>query len=124
WSSAPRIPEVSQGLDRTPSDNGSSVSMTMIRSAGLHGFRALVTELGGDADDIAARAGLPVAALETSDALVPDAAVATALETAASELGCPDFGLRMARRQDLNLLGPLGLAVKHSESLGTALRYV
>lgn len=98
--------------------------MTMIRSAGLHGFRALVTELGGDADDIAARAGLPVAALETSDALVPDAAVATALETAASELGCPDFGLRMARRQDLNLLGPLGLAVKHSESLGTALRYV
>lgn len=98
--------------------------MAMIRSAGLHGFRALVAELGGDAGDIAVRSGLPTAALETNQMLVSDAAVAVALETAAHELSCPDFGLRMARRQDLNLLGPLGLAVKHSESLATALRYV
>lgn len=98
--------------------------MAMIRSAGLHGFRALVTELGGDADDIAARSGLPSAALERTDVLVPDTPVAIALETAAAELSCPDFGLRMAQRQNLDLLGPLGLAVKHSESLATALRYV
>lgn len=98
--------------------------MAMIRSAGLHGFRALVTELGGDADDLATRSGLPLAALESTDELVPDTVVAMALETAAAELSCPDFGLRMARRQDLNLLGPLGLAVKHSESLATALHYV
>lgn len=98
--------------------------MAMVRSAGVHGFRTLVVELGGDADDIARRAGLPLAAMERSDALVPDTAVAMALEIAAAELSCPDFGLRMARRQDLNLLGPLGLAVKHSESLATALRYL
>lgn len=98
--------------------------MSMIRSAGLHGFRALVTELGGDADDIAARAALPAGALESTDLLVPDTAVAVALETAAAELDCPDFGLRMARCQDLSLLGPLGLAVKHSKSLATALGYV
>ncbi|MFC6696793.1 AraC family transcriptional regulator [Nocardioides daphniae] len=98
--------------------------MSMIRSAGLHGFRATVQELGGDADDIARRAGMSRTALDSSNELVPDVAVAVALETAAEELSCPDFGLRMARRQDLSLLGPLGLAVKHSESLAAALGYV
>lgn len=98
--------------------------MAMIRTAGLQGFRPLVTELGGDADDIASRSGLELEALDATNLFVSDVAVAIALETAAQELSCPDFGLRMARRQNLDLLGPLGLAVRHSKSLATALDYV
>ncbi|MFI7579303.1 AraC family transcriptional regulator ligand-binding domain-containing protein [Kocuria kalidii] len=95
--------------------------MTVIRSAGLRGFRAAVAELGGDAEALADAAGLPRAALDTDDLLVPDRAVGRVLETAARELGCPDLGLRVAARQDPGVLGPLALAARHSETVRDAL---
>ncbi|MFD0489149.1 AraC family transcriptional regulator [Saccharopolyspora spinosporotrichia] len=95
--------------------------MSMIRSAGLRGFRATVAELGGRAEDHARAAGLPVAALDVDDLLVPDHVLAEVLEIAAAELGCPDLGLRVAARQDLGMLGPLALAIQNSPSVGDAL---
>ncbi|MFC8048106.1 AraC family transcriptional regulator ligand-binding domain-containing protein [Nocardia sp. NPDC057353] len=91
--------------------------MSVIRSAGLRGFRATVAELGGDAEALAAAAGLPAAALDTDDMLVPDTAVAAVLELAAHRLGCPDLGLRISYRQDLDMLGPLALAIRNSPTL-------
>ncbi|WP_245401977.1 AraC family transcriptional regulator [Nocardia albiluteola] len=95
--------------------------MSVIRSAGLRGFRATVAELGGNAEDFATRAGLPVAALDADDLLVPDHLMAMTLETAAAELNCPDLGLRIATRQDLSMLGPLALAIRNSPTLADAL---
>ncbi|MFE3023262.1 AraC family transcriptional regulator [Nocardia tengchongensis] len=95
--------------------------MSVIRSAGLRGFRATVAELGGDAEEMATACGLPVAALDTDDLLVPDQAVAAVLELAAHRLDCPDLGLRMARRQDLDMLGPLALAIRNATSLAAVL---
>src|SRR5690606_19255564 len=60
--------------------------MSVIRSAGLRGFRATVAELGGDAEAFAQATGIPVAALDTDDLLVPDQAVAAVLELAAHRL--------------------------------------
>lgn len=91
--------------------------MSVIRSAGLRGFRAAVAELGGDAEQLAAAAGLPAAALDTDDMLVPDHAVAAVLESAAHQLDCPDLGLRVSARQDLDMLGPLALAIRNSPTL-------
>ncbi|MFQ6398605.1 AraC family transcriptional regulator [Nocardia sp. KC 131] len=91
--------------------------MSVIRSAGLRGFRATVAELGGDAEQFATACGLPIAALDADDMLVPDQAVAAVLELAAHRLGCPDLGLRIARRQDLDMLGPLALAIRNSPTL-------
>ncbi|MGW0180963.1 AraC family transcriptional regulator [Nocardia sp. NPDC003345] len=91
--------------------------MSVIRSAGLRGFRATVAELGGDAEELAAAVGLPVAALDTDDLLVPDHAVAAVLELAAHRLRCPDLGLRISARQDLDMLGPLALAIRNSPTL-------
>lgn len=91
--------------------------MSVIRSAGLRGFRATVAELGGDAERIAASVGLPAAALDTDDMLVPDQAVAAVLELAAQQLDCPDLGLRVSARQDLDMLGPLALAIRNSPTL-------
>ncbi|WP_245998553.1 AraC family transcriptional regulator [Nocardia pseudobrasiliensis] len=96
--------------------------MSVIRSAGLRGFRATVAELGGNADEFAALAGLPVAALDADDLLVSDAAMATVLEIAAARLHCPDLGLRIAARQDLGMLGPLALAIRTSATLTEALQ--
>ena len=95
--------------------------MTVIRSAGLRGFRATVAELGGDAETYARQAGLPVAALDSDDLLVPDHAAGRALELAAAQLRCPDLGLRIAARQDLGMLGALALAIQNSATLGDAL---
>lgn len=95
--------------------------MPAIRSAGLRGFRAAVAELGGDAEAFARTAGLPVAALDADDLLVEDIAMAATLEVAANALQCPDLGLRIARRQDLGMLGPLALAIQNSSTVGEAL---
>lgn len=95
--------------------------MSVIRSAGLRGFRATVAELGGDAEGFATACGLPLAALDADDLLVPDRAVASILELAAVELQCPDLGLRIAARQDLEMLGPLALAIRNSPTLADVL---
>ncbi len=98
--------------------------MSVIRSAGLRGFRAAVAELGGDAEALADAAGLPRAALDTDDLMVPERAVGRVLEAAARELACPDLGLRVAARQDPGVLGPLALAARHSETVRDALECV
>lgn len=95
--------------------------MSIIRSAGLRGFRATVAELGGNAEDSAAAAGLPTPALDVDNLLVSDHAMVGALEIAAAELNCADLGLRVACQQDLGMLGPLALAIQNSSTIGDAL---
>src|SRR4051812_43552031 len=95
--------------------------MAYIRSAGMRGMRAVVAELGGDAESYARMVGLPVQALDSDDMLVEDHAVAVLLELAAADLDCPDLGLRIAMRQDLTMLGSLAVAIQHSATLGDAL---
>lgn len=93
----------------------------MVRSAGLQRFRQCVEGIGGDVEAYARQAGLPVGALDTDELLVQDAALATVLEIAAADLGCPDLGLRVAQAQDFRMLGPLSVAIQHSPSLADAL---
>ena len=95
--------------------------MSLVRSAGLQRFRQCVEGIGGDAEAYAQQAGLPVGALDTDELLVQDAALATVLEIAAADLGCPDLGLRVAQAQDFRMLGPLSVAIQHSPSLADAL---
>ena len=98
--------------------------MALVRSAGIRGFRGFVAELGGDALDIANRVGLPPAAMDSGEMLVSDVSVALALEVASTELNCPDFGLRLGSRQDISLLGPLGVVVRHAATLQDAVESV
>lgn len=95
--------------------------MSVIRSAGLRGFRQTVAELGGEPEVYAEAAGLPVEALDTDDLLVPDLAMAEVLELAARDLARPDLGLLIAGRQDLGMLGALALAIQNSPTLADAL---
>jgi AraC-like DNA-binding protein len=95
--------------------------MAWVRSAGLRGVRHVIEELGGDADELATRAGLPLASLDSDELLVRDTAMAAMLELAAQKLNCSDMGLRVALRQDLDLLGPLAIAVRNSRSIAEAL---
>ncbi|MEP6799232.1 MAG: AraC family transcriptional regulator [Lapillicoccus sp.] len=95
--------------------------MAVIRSAGLRGFRAVVTELGGDPLRYARQAGLDPAALSADDLLVSDVAVGAVLEIAAADLERPDLGLLIAGRQDLSMLGPLAVAIANSPTVADTL---
>jgi AraC-like DNA-binding protein len=95
--------------------------VTDVRSAVLRGFRAVVAELGGDADLLAATAGLPDQALDTDDQLISVKTVVALLEYAATTLDCPDLGLRIVARQDIGTLGPLALAIQACATAGEAL---
>jgi hypothetical protein len=46
------------------------------------------------------------------------------MERAAAELHCPDFGMRLAERQDIGIFGTLAVAVRNSATLGEAIRCV
>ena len=95
--------------------------MAYVRSAGLRGVRHVIDELGGDADDLARRCGLPDGALDSDELLVEDQAIGFLLETAAVELECRDLGLRVALRQDFGLLGPVAVAIRNAATTTEAL---
>ncbi|APA96221.1 AraC family transcriptional regulator [Nocardia seriolae] len=93
----------------------------MARAASLRGYRELVDELGGDGLGLLRRFGLTPEAIESDDAVVSAEALGWALEIAAAELDCPDLGLRLADRQDADVLGLLAVAFTNATTVGEAI---
>ncbi|WP_280469799.1 AraC family transcriptional regulator [Nocardia brasiliensis] len=93
----------------------------MARAAGLRGYRQLADELGGDGAALLRRFGIAPEALDSDDAILTSESMGWALEIAATELACPDFGLRLAARQSLDVLGPLAVAMLNADTVGAAL---
>ena len=62
------------------------------------------------------------AAFDQPASFVSFGAVVELLERSARELACADFGLRLAARQDIGILGPLAVAMRYSATLGQAMR--
>ena len=96
--------------------------MDLIRASALQGFPELVDELGGDSSAALRRLRLDPALIGDSEAFLPFPSVVRAIETAAAELACPDFGLRLSERQGVEILGPVALIARHSTTVGEALR--
>jgi AraC-like DNA-binding protein len=94
---------------------------SVIRSAGMRGFRDVVEHFGANADALAARYRVPPEAIDRDDVLVSDVAMARLLEGAAREIPCSDLGLRISEYQDIGILGPLAVAVQNSPTVGAAL---
>lgn len=92
-----------------------------LRSAGLDGFAPLMHELGGDPQALLKRFGLDPSLLEDPDAMVPYTAFLAVLDAAARQTGLPHFGLLLAERQHLPMLGPLGYSMKQAPDLRTAI---
>lgn len=93
----------------------------LIRAAGLSGYESLAAELGIDGRRALRRVGLAADALRDPDGLIPYAAVVRLLEQSADEASCRDFGLRLAQRQGIEILGPLSVAIAHAATLREAL---
>lgn len=95
--------------------------MAVIRGTALSGFRALVRDLGGDPEPLLAGAGIESRAVGDHEAFISYRGMIDAVETAAAVTGTPDFGRRLANRQGLEILGPVGVAARTAPTLGTAL---
>ena len=93
-----------------------------IRAGILRGLPALITELGGQGEALLAAHGLDAGLITQHDAFVSLRRVEGVMEDAASRLGVPDLGLRMAAQQDLHILGPLAIAMENAQTVGEALR--
>ena len=92
-----------------------------VRSGALIGARALVTDLGGDLTALAAAAGIDEAAFDDPDFPVPTGSVVEFLESAAANCHCETFGLQLAQRQDMSLLGPLWTLMQSATTVGEML---
>lgn len=98
-----------------------------VRVESLCGFNELVRSLGGDSVALLQANGIEPALLEGSGQEVSYRHVVDLFEAAATQLNCPDFGLRLAAAQSAQgatkVLGPLEVAMRNAPTLGQAYRY-
>jgi len=83
---------------------------------------ALLRQLQADPAPVLAAAGLDPAALEVADNTVPYAAFGRLLDEGARRSGCAYFGLLAGQAWHLSTLGLLGQLMRHSPTVGEALR--
>lgn len=92
----------------------------LLRATNLWGYRDLVRELGGRPDELLAGHQIRPGIENDDEAFVSFAAFARLLETSATELDCPDFGLRLAAWQGLDILGPIAVIARNSQTVRSA----
>jgi AraC-like DNA-binding protein len=96
----------------------------LVRATALYGFVGLVQALGGDPDTLLAKEQLHQERLGDPDAYLRFRSVARLMERAARDLDCPDFGLQLATRQSIEILGPIALIARHSATTFDALQSI
>ncbi|WP_416063807.1 AraC family transcriptional regulator [Rhodococcus indonesiensis] len=96
--------------------------MSVIRGSVLAGYREFVAELGADPDTLLCAAGLRPADAGNHEVFIAYRSHIRAVETAATATGTPDFGRQLAaRRQGIEILGPLGVALRTAATVADAL---
>lgn len=96
--------------------------MELIAATAMHGFAELTADLGGDADAVLAPLGLRIEDCGRTDVFVPLRHAIHAAERTAALTRTPDFGRRLASRQGIEVLGPLGVAARTAQTVGEALQ--
>lgn len=96
----------------------------LVRSESLTGYCELVNSLGGDPNDLLGNFGLNAAMLDAEGAMFPYRSFVGLLEASARVLQCPDFGIRLAQKQDFSVLGSIALAAQQSTLIADALERV
>ncbi|HEY6425948.1 MAG TPA: AraC family transcriptional regulator [Acidimicrobiales bacterium] len=93
----------------------------MVRAQALRGYPELVRDLGGSSSRLLRKAGVDPAAINQLTSFISFETLIDLLERSADDLGCADFGLRLAERQDIGILGTLAMAMRHSATVGEAM---
>lgn len=92
-----------------------------VRVATLRGFHKLIESLGGDAVKLCSDAGLDVSIFNSADELMAYDKQIFLLEHCAKELNAPNLGLQISESQDVEVLGPLAMAMQNSTRIADAM---
>lgn len=92
-----------------------------VRSAILIGAQPLMAEWAQDALALAAELGIDPLALRDPDLPVPVGPLLQFYNQAAQRTGCRSFGLRMAARTGLTVIGPLWILLRQAQTVGQML---
>lgn len=93
----------------------------LIRATNLWGYDDLVESLGGKPELFLNRFCIPTASQRPDDSFILYRNSALMLEATAIELDCPNFGLRLAKWQGLEILGAVAVIARNSETILDAL---
>lgn len=96
----------------------------LIRAAALLHFIDLVIELHADPHQILQEVGLSAEKISDPDALISASAFVDALQLASIKTQRDDFGLQLGIRQDINMLGPIGLLARQCSTAKEALTVI
>jgi AraC-like DNA-binding protein len=96
--------------------------MSVVRGTALSNYPSLVAELGGDPAGLLRAAGIRDRDAGNYDAFIPYRAAIQAIESAAQTTDTPDFGRRLAQRQGIEILGPVGVAARTAATVADALK--
>src|ERR1700757_649626 len=94
--------------------------MSVVRGTSLSGYPRLVAERGGDPAELLRAAGIRPQDVGQYDVFLPYRSLIVAVETAAAATSTPDFGRRVALRQGIEILGPVGVAARTAATVGVA----
>jgi AraC-like DNA-binding protein len=94
--------------------------MSVVRGTALSGYSRLVEELGGDPVELLRAAGIRAQDVGEHEIFLPYRSLIMAVEAAATTTQTPDFGRRLALRQGIEILGPLGVAARTAATVGDA----
>ncbi|MET0474596.1 MAG: AraC family transcriptional regulator [Mycobacterium sp.] len=95
-----------------------------IRATTLGGYRELVRDLGGQPRPLLARFDIPRGVEDQDEAFISFDAYVRLLEASADELGCPEFGLRLAQSQGRKILGPVAVIARNSRTVFDGLQAI
>ncbi|RJF88619.1 AraC family transcriptional regulator [Oleomonas cavernae] len=93
----------------------------MIGGTSLLHYASLVSSLGGDPEALIRARGVDPTSVGDPDRLMSFSTAAALVGSAAAELNCPDFGMRLAKWQGIQILGPVALLIRHSETVADAI---
>jgi AraC-like DNA-binding protein len=95
--------------------------MSVVRGTALSNYTGLVAELGGDPAGLLRAAGVRDQDAGNYDSFISYRAAIQAIESAAQATNTPDFGRRLAQRQGIEILGPVGVAARTAATVADAL---
>ena len=96
----------------------------VVHSDAIRFLPELVSSLGGDTEKLLRKARIDPLIAGKRESILEYRSMIHLLELAATELNCPNFGLRLAALQGgPRVMGPIGVVMKNSKTLGQALGY-
>jgi len=102
--------------------NATAQSEGMVRIAPIVALPSVLRDLHADPKQLLAEAGFDLALFDDPDNPISVAARGHLLAHCAARTGCPHLGLLIVKQAGLNSLGLVGMLVKYSPDVATALR--